>query len=100
MVVFRDMSVKEEILTILPLKEETQGQEVYHALRHIKRKQLPVYKLVLITTYRAPSMTGKNNRFLSLCTNDDDFADFRHSFIHSQVLIVQDGPSAFLFGVS
>jgi hypothetical protein len=52
---------------MLPLMEKTRGQDVYSACKtYIKAKRSPIYKLVLMTTDGAPSMTGKNNAFLSL----------------------------------
>jgi hypothetical protein len=71
------------------LKEKTRGQDVHPACKtYIKSKRLPIYKLVTMTTDGAPSMTGKNNGFLSLCTNDDDFTDFLHyrCIVHQQAV--------------
>jgi hypothetical protein len=64
------------------------SQWQYQLWLGIKAKQLPIYKLVLMTTHEAPSMMGKNNGFLSLCINDDDFADFLHyhCIIYQQAL--------------
>ncbi|KAE9535278.1 hypothetical protein AGLY_008011 [Aphis glycines] len=50
--------------------------------------KLPLFKLVSITSNRAIAMTGRNNGFIALCKQDDDFPDFLsyHCIIHQQVL--------------
>jgi hypothetical protein len=60
------MSVKEELLTILLLKEKTRCRGLYPACETHKAKQLPVYKLLSMTTDGTTTMIGKNNGFF-LC---------------------------------
>ncbi|GFU21836.1 DUF4371 domain-containing protein [Trichonephila clavipes] len=55
--VFQDMSIKEELMTILPLKKKTRGEDVYCAFKkYIEEKNIPIYKVVSMTTDGAPSM--------------------------------------------
>jgi hypothetical protein len=50
--------------------------------------KLSLFKLVSITSDGAAAMTGRNNGFIVLCKQDDDFPDFLsyHCIIHQQVL--------------
>ncbi|GFW16885.1 uncharacterized protein TNCV_2760131 [Trichonephila clavipes] len=62
--VFQDTSIKEELLTILPLKKKARGEDVYCAFKkYIEEKNIPIYKVVSMTTDGAPSMTGTVNGF-------------------------------------
>ncbi|GFV51598.1 general transcription factor II-I repeat domain-containing protein 2 [Trichonephila clavipes] len=86
---FQDMSIKEELLTILPLKKKTRGEDVYCAFKkYIEEKNIPIYKVVSITTDGVPSMTDTVNGFLTVCMRDDDFSHFLsyHCIIHQQAL--------------
>lgn len=87
--VFSDMSAKEELLTMLALKESTRGEDIYTAfMSYVNETELPIYKLLCITTDGAPSMTGNKNGFVALCRANDDFPSFFafHCIIHQQVL--------------
>ncbi|GFW92718.1 uncharacterized protein TNCV_1735111 [Trichonephila clavipes] len=87
--VFLDMSIKEELLTILPLKKKTRGEDVYCAFKkYIEEKNIPIYKVVSMTTDGAPSMTGTVNGFFAMCMRDDDFPHFLsyHCIIPQQAL--------------
>lgn len=65
--VLKDMSVKEELLTILHLKKKTRGEDVYCAFKkYIEEKKIPIDKVVSMTTDGAPSMTGTINGFLAV----------------------------------
>uniref|UniRef100_A0A087XA81 HAT C-terminal dimerisation domain-containing protein n=1 Tax=Poecilia formosa TaxID=48698 RepID=A0A087XA81_POEFO len=68
--VFPDMNARAELLTVLP------------------KTQLPVFKLVSITTGGAPAMVGRSNGFIAKCREDDAFPDFLsyHCFMHQQAL--------------
>ena len=62
---FTDMTAKEELLTILPMKEHTQGEDIFQSLKKfIEKTQHPVCKLVSITTDGAPIMVGRVNGLL------------------------------------
>ncbi|GFU93195.1 uncharacterized protein TNCV_4217211 [Trichonephila clavipes] len=67
---FQDMSIKEELLTILPLKKKTRGEDVK---KYIEEKNIPIYKIVSMTTDGTPSMTDTVNGCLAICMRDDDF---------------------------
>lgn len=87
--VLNDFSTKEEMLTIIPLKGKTRGEDLFSKFKnYIEKVQLPLYKLVSITTDGAPAFTGCRNGFIALCKNDEDFPDFLqyHCIIHQQVL--------------
>ncbi|GFQ99453.1 uncharacterized protein TNCT_671841 [Trichonephila clavata] len=80
------MSTK-ELLTILPLKKKkTRGEDVHCAFKkYIEEKNIPIYKVLSMTTDGEPSMTGTNNRFLAMYMRDDDFLSY-HCIIHQQAL--------------
>jgi hypothetical protein len=42
-----------------------------HQLKYVKECNLPISKLIAITTDGAPSITGRNNGFLALCAKDE-----------------------------
>ncbi|XP_047020709.1 general transcription factor II-I repeat domain-containing protein 2A-like isoform X2 [Helicoverpa zea] len=87
--VFEDFSTKEELLSMISLKEKTRGFDIFTAFKaYISQIKLPLYKLVSMTTDGAPAMTGIHNGFIALCHKDEDFPDFisYHCIIHQQVL--------------
>uniref|UniRef100_A0AAQ4S2T7 HAT C-terminal dimerisation domain-containing protein n=1 Tax=Gasterosteus aculeatus aculeatus TaxID=481459 RepID=A0AAQ4S2T7_GASAC len=87
--VFSDMTAREELLTLLPMKEKTRGEDIFLSFKNfIEKTQLPVYKLVSITTDGAPAMIGHLNGFIAKCRQDDAFPDFLnyHCIIHQQAL--------------
>lgn len=87
--VFNDCSAKEDILSVLPLKGNTRGYDIYQVIKnHIIEINLPLQKLVSITTDGAPAMIGSNVGFITFCKNDADFPNFfnYHCIIHQQVL--------------
>jgi len=87
--VFTDMNAREELLTVLPMKEHTRGEDIFQSFKNfIEKTQLPACKLVSITTDRAPAMVGRSNGFIAKCREDDAFLDFLnyHCIIHQQAL--------------
>lgn len=87
--VFSDITAKEELLTVLPMKEHMQGKDIFQSFKNfIEKTQLPVYKLVCITTDGAPAMVGRVNGFIAKCRQDDAFPDSLnyHCIIHQQAL--------------
>lgn len=87
--VFKDFSTKEEMLSIIPLKGKTRGEDIFCSFKKfIQDIQLPLFKLASITTDGAPALTGCRSGFIALCRNDEDFPDFLqyHCIIHQQVL--------------
>lgn len=87
--VFAAVTAKEELLTILPMKERTRGEDVFQAFKNfIGKTQLPVCKLTSITTGGSPAMVGRSNRFIAKCREDDNFLDLLnyHCILHQQAL--------------
>jgi hypothetical protein len=87
--VFEDLSVKEELLRLTSLKGITTGQEIFNSFYSFVTKfDVPLHKLVCITTDGAKSITGQVNGFIALCRQNDDFPDFLpyHCIIHQQLL--------------
>lgn len=75
--VFPDMVAKEEMLTVLPMKEHTWGEDIFQSLKNfIEKTQLPVHKLVSITMEGAPARVGRSNGFIAKCREDDAFPNF------------------------
>lgn len=84
-----DFTSKEELLCMISLKERTRGLDIFNSFKErVTLMKLPLFKLVSITTDGAAAMTGRNNGFIALCRQDDDFPDFLsyHCIIHQQVL--------------
>ncbi|KAL2087224.1 hypothetical protein ACEWY4_018283 [Coilia grayii] len=78
--VFGDMTAKEELLTLLPMKEHAQGEDIFQIFKNfVDKTQLPVYKLVSITTDGAPAMVGRFNEFIAKCREDDALPSFLQS---------------------
>ncbi|XP_057190131.1 general transcription factor II-I repeat domain-containing protein 2-like [Triplophysa rosa] len=87
--VFKDMTAREELLTLLHMKEHTRGEDIFRAFKDfVDKTQLPMSKLVSITTDGAPAMVGRSNGFIAKCKEDDAFPDFLnyHCIIHQQSL--------------
>lgn len=87
--VFKDMRTKEELLKILPLKGKTRGEDIFQTFSEfVQQRQLPVSKLVSITTDGAPAMAGRISGFIAVCRRDDRFPEFfgYHCIIHQQAL--------------
>ena len=70
--VFNDWTVKEEVFSVITLKERTRGTDIYTSFK----KYCTEIGLVAITTDGAKSMVGSVNGFVALCRRDDDFSDF------------------------
>lgn len=63
---FPDTTAKEELLTALPMKEHTRGEKIFQSFKNvIEKTQLPVWKLVSITTDGAPAKVGRSNGFIA-----------------------------------
>nr|XP_022908263.1 general transcription factor II-I repeat domain-containing protein 2A-like [Onthophagus taurus] len=87
--IFSDISIKEEFLTILPMKETIRGEDIFTTfVTFTKKTKLPLHKLVSISTDGAPCMVGRKNGFLALCRQNEQFPDFIsfHCIIHNNVL--------------
>lgn len=87
--VFGDMSAKEELLTILPLKGHTRGKDIFNTfMDFVKKNKMPLFKLISITTDGAPATVGCTSGFIALCKQSESFPDIRnyHCIIHQQEL--------------
>uniref|UniRef100_K7F4P2 SPIN-DOC-like zinc-finger domain-containing protein n=1 Tax=Pelodiscus sinensis TaxID=13735 RepID=K7F4P2_PELSI len=87
--VFKDMTIKEDLLTLLPLNERTRGEDIYNTFKkYVLEKNIPIKKLVSITTDGAPATLGANAGFVAFCRNDSDVPSFvnYHCIIHQQVV--------------
>lgn len=87
--VFKDYSSKEELLKIIPLHGRTTGGDIFAAFDNfVTESQLPLYKLISVTTDGAPAMVGRNLGFISFCKHSDKYPNFLtyHCIIHQLVL--------------
>lgn len=85
--VFSNFSVKEALLANLTLATYTRGKDIYDAIKNmITEQNIPIQKLVAITTDGAPAMIGRNVGFIGLCEKDEDFPKFNsyHCVIHQE----------------
>ena len=87
--VFDDWTAKEELLGVMNVKERTRGTDIYNAFKEfVSDINLPIHKLVSITTDGGTSMIGRINGFITLCKMDGGFPRFLnyHCIIHQQAL--------------
>ena len=87
--VFEDFSTKEEFLSLLPLKTTTRGEDIYNVVKDfVLKANVPLGKLVSITTDGAPAMIGRHSGFIAHCKNDPDFPKILnyHCIIHQQAI--------------
>ncbi|XP_069077106.1 general transcription factor II-I repeat domain-containing protein 2-like [Pleurodeles waltl] len=85
--VFEDFTVKEEFLTVLPLKTTNRGSDIHKEVKNYFAKQnVPLEKLVAITTDGSPAMTEHHSGFIANCKADPDFPPLLnyHCIIHQQ----------------
>lgn len=85
-----NFEVTEELLTVIPMHGQTTGQEIFRQLcDSIEDAGLQWKRLARITTYGAPSMTGRKNGLVALVQRkleEDDVEDAiaLHCIIHQQ----------------
>jgi len=87
--VTRYVDVKEELLDLISLKETTLGVDIKIAFDETLRKaDIPLNKIMSISTDGAPSMVGCKNGLVGLLKNDTNFSDFIpiHCIIHREHL--------------
>ena len=90
---FSETTEKEELLTVLPMKEHTRGDAIFQSFKNfVENTQLPVYKLVSIITDGALAMVNRVSRFIAKCRRDDAFPDFLnyHCIIHQYELCARN----------
>lgn len=91
--VFDDYTTTEELLSVIPLKGRTTGKDIFSALKDIlTQRNVPLGKLVAITTDDTPAMIGRHAGLIPLCKQDPDFPaallNF-HCIIHQQALCIK-----------
>ncbi|GFX38690.1 uncharacterized protein TNCV_4187791 [Trichonephila clavipes] len=85
--VFEDMTSKEKLLTIIPFKGQTRGQDIYSSFKNfIEKTGFLIYKCVSITTDVALAMIGNRIGFIALCNEKIPSYTSYHFVIHQQVL--------------
>ncbi|XP_029654510.1 zinc finger BED domain-containing protein 5-like [Octopus sinensis] len=89
--IFHDLTVKEELFAIIPMKERTTGENIYNSFKTflLSFELLPLMKkLVSITTDGALAMIGNQNGFIAFCRKDEHFPKFLsyHCIIHQHAL--------------
>lgn len=88
--VFQDSTTTDDFLTLLHLKDRTRGEDIFNEFKkYVHDNDIPIHKLVAITTDGAPAMRGVHLGFVALCRNDPAFPDFMsyHCIIHQQALV-------------
>jgi hypothetical protein len=79
---FEDFNVKEELLGTIYFIGRATHKEMFHYLySFVTKSNVPLHKLVSITTDGAKSMTGQVNGFIALCIHfcRIHFLPLRHS---------------------
>ncbi|XP_073668196.1 general transcription factor II-I repeat domain-containing protein 2-like [Paramisgurnus dabryanus] len=81
----------EEMLTLLPLKGQTRGEDIYSALKnffHGPGNSINLKNLVSVTTDGAPSMVGKEKGLIALLRKDPEMSAFfsYHCILHQEQL--------------
>lgn len=74
------------------MKEHTQGEDIFQSFKDFVHKtQLPMSKLVSITTDGAPAMVNRSNGFIAKCKEEYVFPNFLNYYciIHHQALCVK-----------
>lgn len=84
-----NMEVKEKLLDLIALKETTRGCDIKDALNVVLCKaEVPIPKIVIISTVDAPSMIVCKNVLIGILKSDTDFPDYIqiHCIIHREHL--------------
>ena len=87
--VFENMTAKEELLCMLPLKGHSQDEDIFQAFISFANKtKLPLVKLISIATDGAPAMVDSSNEFIALCKQNNSFPNFihYHYIIHQEAI--------------
>ncbi|GFU68656.1 uncharacterized protein TNCV_308711 [Trichonephila clavipes] len=86
--VFAAYENKRRIIDNITPKEENTSQRCLLRLQKIEEKNIPIYKVVSMTTDGTSSMTGTVNGFLAMCMRDYGFTHFLsyHCIIHQQAV--------------
>ncbi|XP_078512536.1 general transcription factor II-I repeat domain-containing protein 2-like [Lissotriton helveticus] len=90
--VFEDFTNKEEFLTLMPLKTTTRGADIHKEMKnYLVKHNVPLKKLVAITTDGTPAMRGRHSDFIANCKEDPDFPPLLnyHCIVHQQAICVK-----------
>lgn len=81
----------ENILALIPLKEQTRGEDIFNAFKTIEsRFNLNLHKFVSVCTDGAPSMTGKNAGFIARLKRYMIEKEVKHELIAYHCIIHQE----------
>ncbi|XP_028127688.2 general transcription factor II-I repeat domain-containing protein 2A-like [Diabrotica virgifera virgifera] len=87
--IFDDFTAKEELVKIIPLKGRIRGEDIFSSVQdYFISENIPLQKLVGITTDGAPAFTGVHYGFIALCRKYDTFPNFLtyRCIVHQQAL--------------
>lgn len=85
--VYCNITTKEELLTVIPMKGQTRDEDVYNSFKgFITKIGFPIHKLVSITIDGTPVIVGNQTDFITLCMDDDNtrmlnFTSYHCSYI-------------------
>jgi hypothetical protein len=75
--VFNNGNIKEELLKTIRLHGKTRGEEIFQSFyASLQEMNVPIHKLMSVTTDDAPAMTSENVGLIALCKKDPAFPDF------------------------
>ncbi|MGL6121402.1 MAG: hypothetical protein ACRC0V_12975 [Fusobacteriaceae bacterium] len=100
--VFADFSIKEEFLKLLPMKNQTRGEDIFNVFKNFAEEScMPLKKVSAIITDGAPAMIGKYSGFLAFCRKYPSFSQFLsfHCIIHQEVLCSKTLPFEHVFNI-
>ena len=90
--VLADVTVKEELLDLIALKDTTRGIDFKNSLDTVlSNTGIPLNNLVSVATDGAPAMIGKNIGLVGLLKTDPKIPDFLsiHCIIHREYLVAK-----------
>ena len=78
-----DLTIKEELLYFVAIRETTRGVDIKNALDEaFTRFHVPLNKLVSVATDGAPTMVGKRVGLIGLMKCDPNFPEFLSNTLH------------------
>lgn len=90
--VFSDLSVKEELLKLLPLKGQMKGEDIFWTFKSYAAEiRLPLHKLSSISAGGEQAMADHHSGFIAHCENDRSFPKFLsyHCIVHEEAVCVE-----------
>jgi len=88
--VSNDCVINEELLHLVPLKDRIRGTDIKETMMvAFEKANLPIPKLTVIATNRAPAMIGSVNRLVGLRKAGQAFLEFWnfHSISHREQFV-------------